>query len=249
MDAPDSISGPVEAADLRFRNLAAARSAYGAEVEENVRSQLSREAHGLLSSTEPRSPNGQSTWSPWAAASEAGHNEELAHRGATLILRGAVDGVVASLVLISLGDAAGWGGQRTVAIDVVLLCCLAVYSACREALENVTYKAYYQRERQRESWGTQRMPRPSAGAHARRGGWGVEVSLVGWIYSDRGVGGPGRGWVGQGVPAPSCRHASGVSIPLTYPLQSSTTFQRVRSRRWCSSTTARGCRSVRHASS
>lgn len=80
-------------------------------------------------------------------------DEELAYKGATLILRGAVDGVIASLVVLSLGDSAGWSPSLTVTMDATLLGCLAAYSAGREALEIVTYKAYYQRERQREAWG------------------------------------------------------------------------------------------------
>ncbi len=37
--------------------------------------------------------------------------------------------------------------------DTVLLACWAAYSACREALANVTYERHYYRERRREAWG------------------------------------------------------------------------------------------------
>jgi len=147
---------PIEGADLRYRNLSAARAAYNCGDGELSR-ELSREAHGLLANG-PSSPQAQSTWSPWASASEAGHNEELAYKGATLILRGAVDGVIASLVVLSLGDSAGWSPSLTVTMDATLLSCLAAYSAGREALEIVTYKAYYQRERQREAWELDNFP-------------------------------------------------------------------------------------------
>jgi len=144
-------------ATTRFRNLAAAREAFSC-VDPGVRRELSREAHGLLSK-EPGSPQNKGpTWSPFVEASEAGHNEELAHRGITLLLHGAVDGVVASLMIASVGDAAGWPTMSTVRLQAAVLVCWGLFSACREAVETLTYAAYYKRERRREAWELDNFP-------------------------------------------------------------------------------------------
>jgi len=156
--APVSVTdlGP---SGLKYRSLKAARDAYSCE-DDNARQQLSREAHSLLSKPEPGSPllPPTSTWSPWAADAEAGHNEELAYRGQTLLLRGGVDGIIMSLFILSLGDAAGWTLMRTLTLNAVLLGCWAIYSAGREALEVLTYRAHYARERSREAWELDNFP-------------------------------------------------------------------------------------------
>ena len=126
------------------RDLGLARAAFAVE-DEQVSRQLSREAHGLLSG-DARSPvsgsgGGYKEGFSLLSLSEAGHNEELAHRGATLVLRGAVDGLIVSVAALSLGDAAAWPAKMAITVDVVLVVCWAAYSACREALENVTYGA------------------------------------------------------------------------------------------------------------
>jgi len=140
------------AAQPRLRNLAAARDAYNnSSSDDGLRRELSRDAHtvdpraGLLPvEDQPHSPS--STWSPFVLSSEAGHNEELAHRGTTLLLRGAKHGITLSLLCASLGDAAGWPAALTVKLNVVMLLCWMVYAACDEVLEMSTYARYYQRE-------------------------------------------------------------------------------------------------------
>ena len=146
------------APELKFRNLTAARDAYAC-ADSSRRADLSREAHSLLTK-DPGSPalKPTSTWSPWAADAEAGHNEELAHRGLTLLLRAAVDGVMLSLLVLSLGDAAQWPMRLTLTLNAVILLCWAAYAACREALEIITYESYYKRERARESWELDNFP-------------------------------------------------------------------------------------------
>lgn len=144
------------------RRVGLARAAFDIE-DEQISRQLSREAHGLLSGdasscTNPSTPVHAPAGYTWFALSEAGHNEELAHRGATMLLRGAVDGVVVSIAALSLGDAASWPAKMTFIADGALLACLALYSACREALEIVTYDAHYKRERQRETWELDNFP-------------------------------------------------------------------------------------------
>jgi hypothetical protein len=138
------------------RDLGLARAAFAVE-DEQVSRQLSREAHGLLSgdalSPVSGSGGGYKEGFSLLSLSEAGHNEELAHRGATLVLRGAVDGLIVSVAALSLGDAGAWPAKMAVTVDVVLVVCWAAYSACREALENVTYERHYYRERRREAWG------------------------------------------------------------------------------------------------
>lgn len=158
---------------LRLRNLAAAREAYSC-TDEATRSVASREAHGLLRDSDPGSPQLKPTWSPFLDASEAGHNEELAHRGATLVLRGAVDGIMISLLANSLGDAAGWPSATTAKLQAAALLCWGVYAGCREALETVTYAAYYNRERRREAWELDNFPEG-------------EVEEMVQLYSKRGL--------------------------------------------------------------
>ena len=148
----EGASSVVSTTAARFRNLNAAREAYAAEGDESLRRELSREAHSLLSDGPPAG-KANPTWSPWLEMGEAGHNEERAYHGATLLLRGALDGLVLSLAALSLGDAAGFPTRSTVTLTAALLGCWSVYSAIREALESVTYGKYYSRERSREAWG------------------------------------------------------------------------------------------------
>ena len=118
---------------LGGRDLGLARAAYSCG-DDNLSRQLSREAHGLLSesSTSPTGDGTPPSFTSWAAGvAEAGHNEELAYRGATLGLRGATDGILASLIILSLGDAAGWAAQHTLAMNGALLACWAAFIACR----------------------------------------------------------------------------------------------------------------------
>ena len=150
---------------VRYRNLTAAREAYSCD-DEPLRRELSRDAHNQLLNgreatagmSEPGSPQMLPTWSPWTIANEAGHTDELANRGATLVLRGAQHGLISTLTCLSLGDAAGWAGGETARLSVALLVCCAAYSACVEALENVTYAAYFDRERKREAWELDNFP-------------------------------------------------------------------------------------------
>lgn len=121
-------------ARLRQRNLSEARSAFEVE-DENAARELSRMAH----CAEP-------------SCSESGHNDELSHTGMTLALRGCVDGLTMGLTLMTVGNTAGWPTNFTVMLSGLLIGAWALYLGCREALESVTYKAYYTRERQREKW-------------------------------------------------------------------------------------------------
>jgi hypothetical protein len=150
---------PAMGEPLRFRNLSAARDAYSC-ADETLKRTLSREAHGLLAPKGDSSLQAKvtSTWSPWASNSEAGHNEVAAHSGSTIMLRAAVDGVVASLFTFSLGDAAGWPTGLTLILNGATLICWALYTAGREALEIKTYEAYHLRERQREAWELDNFP-------------------------------------------------------------------------------------------
>jgi hypothetical protein len=151
-------AGMATTTEVRHRNLGLAREAYAC-TDQAVGRQLSREAHSLLEGDSPRAPAGEA--SSWISGSEAGHNEELANRATTLVLRAALDGVVLSATLLSLGQAAAWPARKAVAADFILLGCWAAYSACREALEIGIYWAYYKRERAREAWGARRV-RPLA---------------------------------------------------------------------------------------
>ena len=153
--AIDSPSGA--GAQVRYRSLSAARDAYSASADESCRRELSREAHSLLSEgvDAPSSPQLKAapTWSPFLLTSEAGHVEELANHGTSLLLRGVQHGLVGGLLCASLGDAAGWPTALTMKINAALLLCCAIYSGLHEALDTITYAAYHERERQREAWG------------------------------------------------------------------------------------------------
>merc|ERR1719171_2670704 len=59
---------------------------------------------------------------------------------------------------LSLGHGAGWPMPLTATLNAVLLACWAVYAGGREALELVTYEAYFARERQREAWELDNFP-------------------------------------------------------------------------------------------
>ena len=99
---------------LRHRNIVAARQAYDtpnadAAIEE------SKKAHGMSPIPTPPVQMGVSAWvggeehrSPVEgkklAWTESGHNDELTHRGTTLLLRSAVEGLMLALSVLSLGQ-------------------------------------------------------------------------------------------------------------------------------------------------
>ena len=129
------------------RNLGAARHAYGlAGQSEDAARQLSQAAHSVMSS-EPKGALASAGWT------EGGHNEETTHLGAKLMLRGGVEGLMASLSMLALAHGAGWPSTFSVPVSLVLTGCWAVCAACREGLDSVTYSAHYARERSREAWG------------------------------------------------------------------------------------------------
>ena len=142
-----------EGAPLHHRNIAEARRAFSFSEEnhEDTARQLSRAAHSMLSAK----PQGALASAGW---SEGGHNEEMTHRGATLMLRGGVDGLVLSVTLLSLGNSAEWPASHTLTVSLAVVACWAVFSACREALDSITYQAHYARERSREAWGASAPP-------------------------------------------------------------------------------------------
>ena len=129
------------------RNLGDARRAYGlAGQSEDAARQLSQAAHSVMSS-EPKGALASAGWT------EGGHNEETTHLGAKLMLRGGVEGLMASLSVLALAHGAGWPPAFSVPVSLVLTGCWAVCAACREGLDSVTYSAHYARERSREAWG------------------------------------------------------------------------------------------------
>ena len=129
------------------RNLGAARSAYGlAGTSEDAARKLSQAAHSVMTS-EPKGALASAGWT------EGGHNEETTHLGAKLMLRGGVEGLMASLSVLALAHGAGWPSAFSVPVSLVLTVCWAVCAACREGLDSVTYSAHYARERSREAWG------------------------------------------------------------------------------------------------
>lgn len=128
------------------RNLGAARSAYGlAGTSEDAARKLSQAAHSVMTS-EPKGALASAGWT------EGGHNEETTHLGAKLMLRGGVEGLMASLSVLALAHGAGWPSAFSVPVSLVLTVCWAVCAACREGLDFVTYSAHYARERSREAW-------------------------------------------------------------------------------------------------
>lgn len=128
------------------RNLGDARRAYGlAGQSEDAARQLSQAAHSVMSS-EPKGALASAGWT------EGGHNEETTHLGAKLMLRGGVEGLMASLSVLALAHGAGWPSAFSVPVSLVLTGCWAVCAACREGLDSVTYSAHYARERSREAW-------------------------------------------------------------------------------------------------
>ena len=130
------------------RNLGDARRAYGLAEQQNedVARQLSQAAHSIVSS-QPKGALADAGWT------EGGHNEETTHLGAKLMLRGGVEGLMASLSMLALAHGAGWPSTFSVPVSLVLTGCWAVCAACREGLDSVTYSAHYARERSREAWG------------------------------------------------------------------------------------------------
>lgn len=129
------------------RNLGDARRAYGLAEQQNedVARQLSQAAHSIVSS-QPKGALADAGWT------EGGHNEETTHLGAKLMLRGGVEGLMASLSMLALAHGAGWPSTFSVPVSLVLTGCWAVCAACREGLDSVTYSAHYARERSREAW-------------------------------------------------------------------------------------------------
>ena len=99
---------------LRHRNIVAARQAYD-NPNANAAIEESKKAHGMSPApssaaemgasahgrgVEPRSPmDGKKL-----AWTERGHNDELTHRGKTLLLRSAVEGLMLALSVLSLGQ-------------------------------------------------------------------------------------------------------------------------------------------------
>ena len=143
---------------LRHRDIVAARRAFD-EGDEAHAIKLSQAAHSLRSvEPEPGSPTTLAS-TGWT---ESGHNDELQHTRTTLVLRGCVDGVAISLSALALAEGAGWPSAMARALCYALLGCWAIFSASREGLERLTYRAHYYRERRREEWGA-RTPR----AHTR----------------------------------------------------------------------------------
>lgn len=161
--AAEIVSEASEPAQMRYRSLTAAREAFAC-ADPIAQRELSREAHSLLRASaseplEPGSPQARAaTWSPFVISSEAGHVEELANVGVSLLLAGAQHSVVGVLLCASLGDAAGWPVALTLKISAALLLCGAAYAACQQALDTVTYSAYYERERKREAWEMDNFP-------------------------------------------------------------------------------------------
>ena len=151
------------------RNLGAARSAYGlAGTSEDAARKLSQAAHSVMTS-EPKGALASAGWT------EGGHNEETTHLGAKLMLRGGVEGLMASLSVLALAHGAGWPSAFSVPVSLVLTVCWAVCAACREGLDSVTYSAHYARERSREAWGEActAPARPEAGYQPYRPGRGA----------------------------------------------------------------------------
>mmetsp|Transcript_1743 Transcript_1743/g.3433 ORF Transcript_1743/g.3433 Transcript_1743/m.3433 type:complete len:284 (+) Transcript_1743:84-935(+) len=128
------------------RNLGDARIAYSTAAQnEAVARQLSQAAHSIMAS-QPKGALASAGWS------EGGHYEETTHLAAKLMLRGGVEGLMASLSVLALANGAGWPSSFSVPVSLVLVGCWAVCAACREGLESVTYSAHYARERSREAW-------------------------------------------------------------------------------------------------
>lgn len=148
------------------RNIVEARRAFSftedADVDdsggrnEDLARQLSRAAHGALSAKPHASSQSALASAGW---SEGGHNEELTHRGAALLLRGGVDGIMLSMSVLSLGNGLEWASSETISLSLALVCCWAVFSGCREGLDSITYRSHYRRERSREAWGIMPTPR------------------------------------------------------------------------------------------
>ena len=131
---------------VHHRSLAGARMAFNHD-DVAVARQLSRDAHSLIS---PSSPRGNGT------VMELGHNEESEHAGLNLVLRGAVDGIILSTILVSFVDAAGWTSTFSPQCGIYVVGAWALFLSSREALEVVTYRAHYEREARREKWGAPR---------------------------------------------------------------------------------------------
>lgn len=135
------------------RNLVEARRAYGfteTHGDEMAR-QLSQAAHSIMAAP----PKGALASAGW---SESGHNEEMTHLGAKIMLRGGVEGLMASLTVLSVAEAVGWPASFSVPLSLVLTASYAVCAACREGLDSVTYGQHYARERSREAWELSNFP-------------------------------------------------------------------------------------------
>eukprot|EP00908_Phaeocystis_cordata_P012658 Transcript_23656.p1 GENE.Transcript_23656~~Transcript_23656.p1 ORF type:complete len:320 (-),score=96.52 Transcript_23656:327-1175(-) len=129
------------------RSLVEARRAYSFSQThgEDVARQLSEAAHRIVAS-QPKGALASAGWS------ESGHNEEMTHLSARLMLRGGVEGMMVSLSLLSVANAVGWPASFSVPLALVLTVCWAACAACREGLDSATYSQHYARERSREAW-------------------------------------------------------------------------------------------------
>lgn len=126
---------------LVYRSLPGARSAFAHE-DDAVARKLSRDAHSIYA--EP--PKEQMLM-------EDGHNDSILLLGYNLLLQGAVAGIICSTSLISIVDAADWHKKFDFVCAAGFMACWASFLACREALETLTYRQHYSRERRREKWG------------------------------------------------------------------------------------------------
>jgi len=131
----------------RSRDLGEARRAFAFSEggEQEVARQLSHAAHSIISA-EPKGALASAGWT------ESGHNEELTHRSASLMLRGGLEGMMLSMSLLSLANGAGWPTSFTLSFSLAVVVTWATFSACREALDTITYRTHYNRERSREAW-------------------------------------------------------------------------------------------------
>mmetsp|Transcript_60846 Transcript_60846/g.101112 ORF Transcript_60846/g.101112 Transcript_60846/m.101112 type:complete len:286 (+) Transcript_60846:73-930(+) len=133
---------PDSPGQVTHRNIVAARRAFHEQDEASAR-KLSQEAHSI---------RGRSSWN------EKGHSDELTNCGMTLMLRGAVEGIILGLSFLSLADGAKWPQALCQGAASAMVACWAMLSAAREGLECQTYRAHYTHERRREQWELEHFP-------------------------------------------------------------------------------------------